>query len=836
MKSWLGKLAVALIVPVALLAAVEGVLRGLDVGYPSDFLVEATVNGEPAWVDNPFFTYQYFSPPLARMPAPIVAAKAKPEGVFRVVVLGESAAQGDPIPDFGPPRLLEYTLRHRDPLAKVEVINAAITAINSHVIRRIARELPKLQPDLVVLYIGNNEVIGPYGPGTVFSGFLSSDAMIRVSEWAGQLRLTHLLRFALYAVSAKPDEPEEFRGVSMFMDKPVRADDPRLDAVYRRHEDNLRSIIQSARAAGADVLLSTVAVNASDCPPAISVHRDGLSVSQLAEWQAHFDQGGALARKQVWDRALVQFESAQAIDNQYAELHYNIGTCLRGLGRREEARVAFARARDLDAFRYRTDSRMNDTIRRIAAVGEPRVFLVDADAEFARGEKDDADLFVDHVHFSFAGTARLAGLWSDAILSVGPRDSLVDRHANPDPEALKETVVYTRMAEISVVQEMHRRYRKAPFDRQFDNTERVADMAERIKTLSDELRDQPAQPVVEAYRRRMAEFPDDLYFAPHLAQFLISQNRFLEAEVVARDAVQRYPHRRGPRSLLAYLLARRGRSEEAASVLFGFQRKHGYQAVTASGFLFSMLASGGEYDEAARVGRAMERVLRPSDFRSRVKRDADQWRFVADRMREARNAVAHENVGAASMALTALLERRPDLPEARFLMGTVQVRQGNPGGGVKTVQQAIAAMNFCRAHYHGALWQAKGNHPERAIPLMEKAVSLAGDDWTIVNSLAWIRLAHPKDVVRNPGEARRILEEAIARTEDPPAYLLDTLTAVLSAQGELAAALVMSDRAAAAAAAQGDRELAGEIARRREHLSDPEGGAWMDCNRPINYF
>ena len=66
----------------------------------------------------------------------------KPAGAFRIFVLGESAAMGDPEPAFGPARYLEMLLRDKYPDADFEIENVAFTAINSHVI------LPGLPEDM----------------------------------------------------------------------------------------------------------------------------------------------------------------------------------------------------------------------------------------------------------------------------------------------------------------------------------------------------------------------------------------------------------------------------------------------------------------------------------------------------------------------------------------------------------------------------------------------------------------------------------------------------------------------------------------------------------------
>ena len=53
--------------------------------------------------------------------------------------------------------------------------------MNSHVLLPMAEDLAKLQPDLFIIYAGNNEVVGPYGSGTVLTASGMSRPMIRSS-------------------------------------------------------------------------------------------------------------------------------------------------------------------------------------------------------------------------------------------------------------------------------------------------------------------------------------------------------------------------------------------------------------------------------------------------------------------------------------------------------------------------------------------------------------------------------------------------------------------------------------------------------------------------------
>lgn len=149
----LPRLGLAVLIPLLLVGMTEMVMRRMQTGLPTSFFVRAEVDGVASWVNNPFYGYRFFHPDLARNPAPIRVSDRKPADTVRVVVLGESAAQGDPQIEFSLARVLEKILY--DSAAhptRFEVVNAAMTAINSHILVDIASELHRLQPDFVVLY------------------------------------------------------------------------------------------------------------------------------------------------------------------------------------------------------------------------------------------------------------------------------------------------------------------------------------------------------------------------------------------------------------------------------------------------------------------------------------------------------------------------------------------------------------------------------------------------------------------------------------------------------------------------------------------------------------
>ena len=217
--------ALLLACPGLLLLALELILRLVGFGYDTDFFRPQTLNGRNVWVENRDFGKRFFPASMVRTPLPMVVERVKPAGVCRILVLGESAALGDPETAFSFSRMLEVLLAQQFPGRRFEVINTGMTAINSHVIRAIAGEAHKLQADYWLVYAGNNEVVGPYGPGTVFGTttlpLWAIRAQLAAREWRVVQGLEQLRQRWL-----SPAVPPAWEGMEMFLDRRVPAERP----------------------------------------------------------------------------------------------------------------------------------------------------------------------------------------------------------------------------------------------------------------------------------------------------------------------------------------------------------------------------------------------------------------------------------------------------------------------------------------------------------------------------------------------------------------------------------------------------------------------------------
>jgi hypothetical protein len=139
---------IGIAIPVALVLVVELALRAAGFGHPAAFYLEDRQAGTVR--PSPDFTATSFPRRLVRRPSPFVLPATKPAEGYRIFVLGASAAQGDPGPALSVARVLEVMLERSFPEVRFEVVNAALTATNSHVPVSIADDCAELDPDLFV--------------------------------------------------------------------------------------------------------------------------------------------------------------------------------------------------------------------------------------------------------------------------------------------------------------------------------------------------------------------------------------------------------------------------------------------------------------------------------------------------------------------------------------------------------------------------------------------------------------------------------------------------------------------------------------------------------------
>ncbi len=564
-----------IVIPAVLLGLTELGLRLGGYGYPTGFFVK--MPDQPAYSSNLQFGWRFFPRAISRPPLPLRLPEDKGDNAYRIFVLGGSAAQGFPLPAFGVDRVLSVMLKDAYPQVDWQVVNVAMTAINSHVVLPIARDCAKQQPDMFIVYLGNNEVVGPYGAGTVLGAQVPSMAAIRTGLAMQTMKIGQLVSVLGEKLRGSGTRDlTEWRGMTMFLDKQVQADDPRMATVYEHFATNLTDICEAGIQAGAEVLLSTVAVNLKDCPPFGSQHRSDLGQADLARWQHAYDAGDAAERANDHAGALEHFLAARRIDDRYAELPFRLGRCFLALGRTDEALKAYQAARDLDTLRFRADTRINDTIRDVASqFGAGQVHLVDTEERFrqvaATPQLPGNDLFFEHVHLEFAGTYQLASLLFQQIVPLLPAE--VVAKADPPAQPLSEDqcaehLALTLWERQLMLQNIMDVTEKAPFTGQLDHAQDRQARRDQCLDLKRRQTFPAAQEARRIYRQAIARWPDDMTLHYNFALLLLKLQDD-QAEQHMRLALQELPDNRAALLYMGAILLATGKTTEAEA---SFQR------------------------------------------------------------------------------------------------------------------------------------------------------------------------------------------------------------------------------------------------------------------------
>ncbi|RKY09697.1 MAG: hypothetical protein DRP66_01525 [Planctomycetota bacterium] len=526
-RLWLFRLVAATVIPAVVLLAIEISLRIVGYGYSASAFRKTTLNGQASYCENYQFGRRFWPRTIAREFEPFIFAARKPAETYRIFILGGSAALGTPEPSYSFARCLEVMLRNQYPQVNFEVINIAITAANSHVVLPIARDCVRHGGNLFVVYLGNNEVIGPYGAGTIFAPLSDNMNFIRFDKAMQTTRIGQLLKNSLQTKQSQKTAPATWAGTAMFMENLIREDDADLDVVYKHFRKNLEDIAGIIRKGGADAILCSVGGNIKDCPPFASLHRTDLTDAEKEKWDNFYRQGAEHAVSGDNDLALQSYLAAGDIDSAYAELHFRIARAYEQSGLFEKARIEYILARQSDALRLRADNRINQIVREVAESFTGKgVYFVDSVKTFEENSLHDTpgeELFYEHVHLNFKGNYVLAETVFRRIEDILPTWIKSQRAALSiiSRKQCAERLAYTEWDKYRITQKLLGTFlRKAPFTNRLDNDALVRHMEQNAADLRKSL-DYPAlESIQKQYVEAIRNAPSDWWLHWKYARFL----------------------------------------------------------------------------------------------------------------------------------------------------------------------------------------------------------------------------------------------------------------------------------------------------------------------------
>jgi tetratricopeptide (TPR) repeat protein len=699
--------------PLLAFGFLEGALRVSGFGYDTAFFKRARINGRDFLINNDNFVLRFFPPQLTRRPEPLRMEARKPANTCRIFVLGESAALGDPSPSYGAWRYLQTLLSDEFPDEKFEVVNVSITAINSHVILPIARECASHQGDFWIIYMGNNEMVGPFGAASVFGAQAPPLWMVRLSLALQSTRVGQGLMTVMRDLAFNSANGSSWRGMEMFLGQQLPPDDLRRERVYRNFQRNLRDILQLGLQSGAHVILNTVAVNLKDCSPFASVEPTRLPAAERVNFQSLAADAVQAQQQNRYQEAANQFAQAAKLQPQAADLQYNWAQCLWDMTNFTAAKEHFQKACDGDALPFRADSRINDLIRQAATQSSSsNLLLFDAAASLASGclgEICGDETFFEHVHFNFDGNYRLARAWAGLIAPLVAETGHTKR---TDRDWLSQAICEQRLGltdwnrKMIAVEELRRRM-KPPLNGQANN-------GWEMKALTNELDlfQRPADGAAAARARALflddiQHDPDDFLLLFNFGDFLEEIKDWKEGAAVWKQAQSLVPH-----YYLCYfqegrMLENEGQLDEAESAFRRTVALH--PRMTAAWFELSSIHTGeGKYEIARQeleramvlepgqptyyicLGTLLARMNRHSaaieQFRKAIQIEPDHW--------DVHLALAEELCRANRMAeatseFKEVIRRCPDRIQAHLDLGRILDQQGLRDWALQQFQEVL---------------------------------------------------------------------------------------------------------------------------------------------------
>ncbi|WP_068135361.1 tetratricopeptide repeat protein [Roseimaritima ulvae] len=373
----------------------------------------------------------------------------------RVFCLGGSTTFGRPFADSTSfCGWLREFLPLADDSTQWEVINAGGVSYASYRVAAVMEELAQYEPDLFIVYSGQNEFLERR---TYTDMFETSDLNFAVTAALRRTRTWGVLQSAIH----RSDDPqrrspaEVLPGeVDEMLNHTIGPADYHRDAqwhakVLHHYELNLRRMVAIARGAGAEIAFVVPASNEKNCSPFKSEFEPGIdqpSVNELlkrATVEAHDGQ---------WQRSIATLRQAQRIDDQYALVDYRLGQAYWETGDTEAAQQAFQRALNYDVCPLRAPEAFLETVRKIAA--EQDATLIDFEKRLRDRCYDEhghsllgEEYFLDHVHPTIDAHRQLAlwiteGLRADGIIA----GSVI-------PEAQQQVIVERVRASIDIEQQ-----------------------------------------------------------------------------------------------------------------------------------------------------------------------------------------------------------------------------------------------------------------------------------------------------------------------------------------------------------------------------------------------
>ena len=382
---------ITIVIPFLVFLLLEITLQIFNYGGNLSLFIDGPAGYEEYQQCNQNVARRYFSSEK-NVPTPPIQLfrKTKKENGLRYFVLGGSSAAGFPYGNnLSFPKILENKIKLSNPDKDVEVINVAMSAINSYSLLDMVDEVLDESPDGILVYAGHNEFYGALGVGSVQS----------LGNWRGLIRtylklhsvktfllLKDLLSRLQTSISGLTSDNESVGGSSTLMARVVKEQTIPLGGdLYNQGTEqfieNMSLIIKKVKNANIPIMFSELVSNLKDHKPFVSIDDEKNKSAN------HFYLKAKLAEK-----------------NQNYQL----------------AKENYTKAKDLDALRFRSSEEFNTVLTNLCK--ENKIPVVPLISYFENNSKNGImgnNLFLEHLHPNKDGYKIIAEAFYESLEAYG---------------------------------------------------------------------------------------------------------------------------------------------------------------------------------------------------------------------------------------------------------------------------------------------------------------------------------------------------------------------------------------------------------------------------------
>lgn len=385
---------ISILLPFIFLILLEVILRIAGYGdNHSLFITHPDEGYENYYVVNPKIGKKYFQKMEYTLPAKDRFLKKKPEDVFRIFVMGSSSVVGFPYDNnIMFTRILNERLRDAYPGKKIEMVNTAITAINSFTLADFMPQIIEQKPDAILIYAGHNEFYGAFGVGSN-EAFYHSYSLIKMHLNLMNYRVYQLVVNAMGHVTSLFGSSDQKHGTlmsRMVKDVDIIYGSKKYKEGLNNYEQNMSAMLELAKKNNVPVFYSDMVSNLKGLKPF---------------------------------KSIASGELKGADDYFYAAREYE------QQGNLQKAKENYLLARDYDCIRFRASSDINAIIKKLA--DKYQAHFVPTYDLFNQNSPDGIvgnNLLTEHVHPNIAGYFLLSESFYKAIV----QSKLIGANVNED--------------------------------------------------------------------------------------------------------------------------------------------------------------------------------------------------------------------------------------------------------------------------------------------------------------------------------------------------------------------------------------------------------------------